>query len=57
MVVPDLARLERVGLRMAWMSEPADFTPWPTVEQNLRSPGSQSVILASVCSLEPPFPQ
>ena len=35
MTVPDLARLERVSLRKAWESEPADFTPWLASEENL----------------------
>jgi hypothetical protein len=35
MTVPDLSRLERVDLREAWLSEPADFTPWLASEENL----------------------
>jgi hypothetical protein len=35
MTVPDLARLERVDLRQAWLSEPADFTPWLARAENL----------------------
>ena len=31
-----LGRLERVELREAWQSEPADFTPWLAEEQNLK---------------------
>ncbi len=35
MTVPELSRLERVDLRKAWVSEPADFTPWLAREENL----------------------
>jgi len=35
MTIPKLARLERVDLRKAWLSEPADFTPWLASEENL----------------------
>lgn len=35
MSTPKLARLERVSLRDAWKSEPADFTPWLAREENL----------------------
>ena len=35
MTVRQLAKLERVDLRNAWESEPADFTPWLAKEENL----------------------
>ena len=35
MSVPNLSRLERIDLREAWRSEPADFTPWLAQEENL----------------------
>ena len=35
MTVRQLAKLERVDLRKAWESEPADFTPWLAKEENL----------------------
>ncbi len=35
MTEPQLAKLERVDLRTAWKSEPADFTPWLAKEENL----------------------
>ena len=35
MAIPDLARLESINLREAWVSEPADFTPWLARKENL----------------------
>ena len=35
-----LGRLESVSLRQIWESEPADFTPWLAIEDNLRLLGS-----------------
>lgn len=35
MTSSDLGRLERVDLRVAWSSEPRDFTPWLAQKENL----------------------
>ena len=35
MAIPDLARLASINLREAWVSEPADFTPWLARKENL----------------------
>ena len=36
MAQPTLGRLERVGLREAWLSEASDFTPWLALDDNVK---------------------
>ncbi|MCI0377721.1 MAG: DUF4268 domain-containing protein [Gemmataceae bacterium] len=36
MSTPNLGRLQKVDLRLAWMSESSDFTPWLAKEENLK---------------------
>ncbi len=39
MTIPELGRLERVDLRLAWQNEALSFTPWLAQESNLRALG------------------
>jgi hypothetical protein len=52
MATPDLARLKRVNLREAWMSEPADFTPWLAQPSNLELLGESLGISLELESTE-----
>lgn len=52
MTIPDLARIEKVDLRKAWVSEAADFTPWLAQEENLRLLGDSLGIPLELVSTE-----
>lgn len=52
MTIPDLSRLQRVDLREAWKSEPADFTPWLARPENLQLLGESLGIQLELDSTE-----